>query len=85
MNLMRYVFVWIAFLPVAAAAGLVTDEPKGVNEPEFYENLRAMLGQLSNHKDPIIRELYDTAKNAPASIRSRSGRRASIWRRRAVE
>jgi hypothetical protein len=71
MTLMRHVLVWIALLPAAAAAGLVTDAPNGVNEPKFYENLRAMLDQLSKSKDPIIRELYETAKNAPASIHFR--------------
>ena len=71
MNLMRYVLVWIALLPAAAAAGLVTEAPKGINEPKFYESLRVMLDQLSNSKDPIIRELYETAKNSPASIHFR--------------
>lgn len=71
MSFMRHVLSWIAFLPAAAAAGLVTDAPHGVNEPTFYENLRAMLDQLSNSRDPIIRELYISAKNAPASIHFR--------------
>lgn len=71
MNLVRHVLAWIALLPAAAAAGLVTDAPAGVKEPKFYENLRAMLHQLSNSRDPIIRELYEAAKNAPASIRFR--------------
>jgi hypothetical protein len=70
-NLMRHLLLWIALLPATAAAGLITDSPKGVNEPRFYENLRAMLDQLSKSKDPIIRELYETAKNAPAAIHFR--------------
>lgn len=71
MNFRRHLLVCIALLPAVATAGLVTDPPKGVNEPKFYENLRAMLDQVSKSGDPIIRELHEAAKNAPASIHFR--------------
>jgi hypothetical protein len=54
-----------------AAAGLVADPPAGVDEPRFYEQLRAMLAELSRSRDPLVRRLHDTAKASPAAIHVR--------------
>jgi hypothetical protein len=54
-----------------AAAGLVTEPPAAVDEPRFYEQLRAMLVELSRSEDPILRRLHETARASPAAIRVR--------------
>jgi hypothetical protein len=63
------VFLSLATLP--AMAGLVVEPPPGVDEPRFYEQLKAMLSELAQSKDPVLRRLYETAKAAPAAIRIR--------------
>jgi hypothetical protein len=54
-----------------AHAGLSTDPPPGVDEPAFYERLRAMLAELGQSKDPLIKRLHDAALASPAKIHIR--------------
>ena len=54
-----------------ARAGLVLDAYPGVEEPRFYEQLRVLVEEFEQSKDPHVRRLVEAAKASPAKIRIR--------------
>ena len=71
MRLLAWVAIGLCSFVGAARAGLVLEAPVGVDEPRFYEQLKAMLGEFAHSKDALIRRLYESASAAPAKIHFR--------------